>query len=495
MNRRIRASVMAFVALSMSACMTVGPDYEAPALGAISVPETWSANVPVKGRKAEDLSQWWARLNDPVLNELIDAAQASSPTLEKALSRIRQARADHATAQSDWLPKFDVTYKKTRDGGLRSDRRDNRIPITSTQSGVLDASWELDLFGGTRRAVEANEALIVASEAGWHDARVSLAAEVATTYAERRYCEAVEKIAAEDLESRIETLRLTRLKTDAGFSSASDADRADASVAEAESTLKAQQGRCKRLINQLVQLSGLPYEVLASKFDAGRGVVPTSETMSIETIPAEAIKQRPDVAAAERTAAAASAGIGVAQAARLPSLSLIGSIGVNQVRGQKIARQTVNRPWSFGPQITLPLFDGGSGKAAVEYARGQYDEAIADYKASVRSAVLEVENALVGVDTSLRRTDDVKRAVEGYSRFFSATEAQYREGAASLLALEEARRVLLISLQEEVGTQLELIQSWIALYKSVGGGWHADTQDVRSESSTISDATVSMRNQ
>lgn len=493
-TRALKSVTISSIALTLSACMTVGPDYQSPVLSTMGVPETWSAQRQVEGSRAANLAQWWSRLNDPVLDGLIDAAQTNSPTLDRALALIRQARADYATAQADWFPVFDGTYRVKREGGLRSDRKENRIPMTTTQTGLLDASWELDLFGGTRRAVESNKALIEASEVDWYDARVTLAAEVASTYAQRRHCEVIERIAQEDLASRIETLRLTQLKSDAGFSTSSDADRADASVAEGEGALKAQQGVCARLVNQLVQLTGLPYVDVTQRLQGGERQVPVGEMTMIVEVPADSITQRPDVAAAERTLAAASANIGVAQAGRLPSLSLIGSIGINQLRGKTVRPKTVSRPWSFGPQITLPIFDGGAGRANVEYARGQYDEALANYKDAVRKAVQEVENALVGVDTSLQRTGDVKRAVEGYSRFFAATEAQYREGAASLLALEEARRVLLASLQEEAGTQLDLVESWIALYKSVGGGWQDETSRIQPEVSSTSGDQVSMRN-
>ncbi len=469
----------------LAGCSTVGPDYQAPDATAQALPTGWQAPVPA-GAAALELSEWWRQFGSPTMAELIDTALATSPSLEAAVARIVQARANAGIADAAWQPSVSAGTGLSRS---RTWQRDTfrsadgtAQPATTTRdhattrSAVLDMSWELDLFGGRRRHAEASRATAEARHADWWGARVSLAAEVAKAYGERRYCEALQQIAQEDLRSRTETHRLTRQRLDAGFVPAADADRTEASVAEAAGVLKGVQGDCAVLANQLVALTGLDHAQISARLARDVAVLPRPPSGRLEVLPVQAITQRPDVAAAERQLAAASAGIGVAQAARLPSLRLIGSLGINVVRGSNSSvgqYQTETRPWSFGPSLSLPLFDGGKGQAQEAYARGVFAEASANYQSSVRLAVQEVENALVRVDSLGRRLSDFEHAQAGYQRYFAATEALFGAGATSLLALEDARRVLLSSRQSLLSEQLAQLQAWVSLYKAVGGGWTA----------------------
>ncbi|WP_010112361.1 TolC family protein, partial [Burkholderia oklahomensis] len=195
-------------------------------------------------------------------------------------------------------------------------------------------------------------------------------------------------------------------------------------------------------------------------------------------LPARAIEQRPDVRSSERALAAASAEIGEAISARLPSLSLGGSIEIDRYRvtGQALTL----RPWSFGPSLSVPLFDGGSGAARVEGARGRYDEALANYKRKVRQAVMEVENALARIDASLGRQRAALVAQENYGRYAQTVERRFRAGASDVLEVETARRQYVTSRQSVASARLERAQAWIALYRAVGGGWRqADVRDAR----------------
>lgn len=469
----------------LGACSTVGPDYQAPDVAASTLAPGWQAPLP-SGQEALELSQWWRHFGSATLTGLIDAALGSSPTLDAAVARIVQARANAGIADAAWRPGVIGSGGASRSGTWQRDSIRSADPAAqsstvsrdhaTTRSASLDMSWELDLFGGRRRQGEASRATAEARHADWWGARVSLAAEVAKAYGERRYCEALRQIAEEDLRSRTETHRLTRQRLEAGFVPASDADRTEASVAEAAGVLKGVQGDCAVLVNQLVALTGLDHADVSARLASDVALLPTPPSGRLEVLPVQAITQRPDVAAAERQLAAASAGIGVAQAARLPSLRLVGSLGINVSRGSNTGvgqYQTDTRNWSFGPGLSLPLFDGGKGEAQVAYARAVFAEAAANYQASVRLAVQEVENALVRVDSLGRRMSDFERAQAGYQRYFAATEVQYNAGATSLLALEDARRVLLTSRQSLLAEQLAQLQAWVSLYKAVGGGWSA----------------------
>lgn len=464
------------LALSLAGCITVGPDFQVPDLKQAGVPDQWAASAP-QGAATMDTERWWAQFNDGELSALVEAAQHNNPTVDAALARIRQARANAGSSRSALLPKLNGTAGINRNGSSSSDTEGVYVPLNTNRSASLDMSWELDLFGGTRRGVESAKAQLAARQADLHGAQVALAAEVAGNYLQARYAQAMVATAETDLASRGNTDALTQRKLDAGFAAPADVDRTVASVAEARGTLKTWQANYASALNQLVALTGLPHAELTRRLNAGTAQIPRAPAAAWNLVPAQAVAQRPDVAAAERMLEAANANIGVAQAARLPSVKLLGSIGLNQSRYYGSDTKTTLHPWSFGPSISLPLFDGGKGASDVDYARAVYQEAMASYQGKVRNAVLEVENALVRVNAAAQRLDDVELARQGYQRYFDATNVQYREGAASLLALEEARRVLLSSQQARYAEQLEQSQSWISLYKAVGGGWQTAPDD------------------
>jgi NodT family efflux transporter outer membrane factor (OMF) lipoprotein len=211
---------------------------------------------------------------------------------------------------------------------------------------------------------------------------------------------------------------------------------------------------------------------MAAWLAPGSGRIPAPPDAGAPEVPAQVLSQRPDVSSAECAVAGASADIGVAVASRLPSLTLAGSIGINAFRisGQSLTTKS----WSFGPSVSLPVFDGGAGAARVETARARYDQALAGYRAKVRQAVQEVEDALVRLDAADRRLDAATVADAQYAKVLEAASARYRLGAGSLLQLEDVRRTTLSASQSLAAVQLERAQAWVALYKAVGGGWRDD---------------------
>lgn len=454
------------------------------------------------------LTEWWTQFGSVTLTNFIDTALANSPTVDAALARVMQARGVAGGEMAALMPKIGATGGLSRSGNNTTASINGKSVITDLTSGAqtsfdggqttvdhstltnrsrsLDMSWEIDLFGGRRRRIEASQAFFEARVADWRSARLVLVSEIASTYALRRHCEVLLNISNADYISRTETHRLTLQKRDAGFVIPADADRTEGSVAEAASSVTGLQAECAIYQNQLVALTGLTYPEVGKRLGVEADSLPTPPAGALPIVPAIAISQRPDISASERNLAAASANIGVAKAAALPSISLIGSIGVNvgwgtsrnstaydgsDAQTNNGTYNTIARSWSFGPSISLPIFDGGRAAADIEYAKAAFLEASAHYQASVRNAVLEVENALVRLDSTSRRMGNIERAHNGYTSFFAATDAQYRVGVASLLALEEARRVLLASRQALVSERLAQIQAWITLFKAVGGGW------------------------
>ncbi|MEN9490139.1 MAG: hypothetical protein RJA63_588 [Pseudomonadota bacterium] len=447
----------------LAGCM-VGPDYRQPEP---PVPATWQAPLPHGGNAAR-LAEWWRQFDDPLVAELIGLAERSNPSLSQALARIEQSRANAASARSRLFPATSLHAGERRSGGS------GMTPSQTVASASLDASWEIDLFGANRRGREAAKARLEGAQATWHDARVSLAAEVAQEYLGLRTCEALLTEAELDLDSRRNTEQLTARKVAAGFAATPDNALASASTAEAETRVLGQRNDCDISIKSLVALTGTAETDLRARLAPQTGRIPSPASLGIDELPAQVISHRPDVVAAERELAAASADIGGAEAARYPRLSLSGTIGPQFVRLDGAKQQA--SIWSFGPALDLPLFDAGLRAANVDAARARYDEALAGYKAKVRQAVREVEQSLVKLGRGVERARASRQAAEGYDSAFRAAEQRWQAGIGSQLELEELRRLAITARSQHLAVLRENVAAWIGLYRAVGGDWQSATE-------------------
>ncbi len=464
--------------LTLAACLAalgtggcaVGPDYIKPApFGSVAM-ATWVAPLPHHGSSVE-LVNWWQRWNDPVLVELLAQAQRQNRSIAQSSARITQARAAYRAATSALLPSAAANASDNRSKGGQGELGATGNTLERSRSLSLDAAWELDVVGGTRRGREAAAQRALARESDWHDARVSIAAEVAATYVNLRACEVLLGGYRIDVASRAETAQLTKLKVNAGFEAPANAALTDASAAEARARLAQQQANCDLSIKSLAELTALDETQLRAKLMASTAKLPSPTGFAISVIPAAAISQRPDIASAERELMAASNDIGLAMADRFPRVSLTGSIGFSENSGS--GYDTRGRTWSYGPAISLPIFDMGRRAANVDGARARFEESIATYQGKTLRAVREVEEALVRLDSAERREKDANMALAGYQQFLTAAAARVREGAGSLTELEEARRAVVQAQGVAVGVTLDRLVGWINLYKAVGGGWSA----------------------
>lgn len=426
-------------------------------------PTQWLAPLPHAGQPTA-LVGWWQQFNDPVLTDLQQAAQAASPTLAAAWSRIEQSRATQVAATGALLPNLNASASASRG------RQDTTLPLNTSYAGGLQAAWELDLFGGGRAARGAAQARFEGAQAGWHEARVSVAADVAGSYLALRACEAQLAQTQLDADSRAETARLTELSAKAGFQSPANAALARASAAQGNSQRVSLQAQCDVGVKGLVALTGIDEATLRTRLAEGRARLPQPADMAVGSVPAEVLNQRPDLFTAARDVAAASADVSQARAARLPRVSLNGSIGAMRV--ETAMGSTDGSTWSIGPvSLTLPLFDGGTRRANVDAARARYDEASITYRAKVRSAVREVEEALIQLQSTDTRQQDARTAVEGFDASYRATEARFKGGLASLFELEDARRSAVQAQIALIDLQRERVSAWISLYRAMGGGW------------------------
>ncbi|MES2190032.1 MAG: efflux transporter outer membrane subunit [Pseudomonadota bacterium] len=471
--------LLAGVLLILGGCTATAP----PATVSVAAPPQWYAPLPAgstvisgspslpHGGSLTSLSQWWQQQDDPLLVELIEAAQVVSPSVITARSNIEQAQAARVSSEAALLPALDATgnISRSQQGPI------NRAlpPIANVAQIGMQTSWELDLFGQNRASFAADKERLLGAEARWHDARVSVAAEVANQYYSRRACEKLLLVAAADMQSRRETARLTALVTKAGFEAPATSALARASAAESNGRLTQQQALCDIDVKALVALTAVSEPVLRQKLAQSPPDRPQQAIAEISSIPAEVLGQRPDVFNAARELTAASFEVGSARAQRYPRLSLSGSIATNHAKTRNFS-QTYDT-WSIGPlALTVPLFDGGASEANLEAAKARYEEAAGKYRSTVRQAVRDVEEALVNLQSTADRSADTVMAAEGYRASFAGTEARYKAGLSSLVELEESRRTLLSAQSAVINLDKERRAAWIALYRALGGGWTAN---------------------
>lgn len=459
----LRSLAPVAAALALSACSSFMP----PTQVSMDAPDQWYAPLPHQGNVGS-LTQWWQQQGDPVLVELIAEAQAVSPSVSQALARVEASRAQQAAAHSALVPNVGAQVSGSR--GVSQPG----FPVTNMQQVGLQAAWEIDLVGANRAVSRAAQANVEGSQAQWHDARVSVAAEVANLYYSWSTCTQQLALARRDAASRQETARLTEINAGVGFVAPSVAAMARASAADGSSRVTQQAALCELETKALVALTAISEPSLKKKLALAIVKPPQVAIISIASVPARTIAQRPDVFSAEHDVMVASAQVGAAKAQRLPRLSLAGSIAGTRLTSNGVAQDGAT--WSFGPlAINLPIFDGGLRVAAVTSAEANYQTVVTVYRAKVRQAVREVEEALVNLNSTDARTQDAKVSTQGYAESLAATQSRFGQGLASLVELEDARRNALSSESAQLSLGLERNRAWVSLYRALGGGFEPDT--------------------
>jgi len=430
------------------------------------LPTAWSAPLPHAG-STTDLNQWWSRFNDPLLAELIAAAQAASPNLASAWARLEKARAGQVAAVAAGLPQLQVQ------GAASHGRATAQQPITTSATLGVTAAWEWDLFGALAAGQRAAQARAEGAQAAWHGARISVAAETASSYAALRVCEAQLTLSLQDSQSRNETARLTDSSARAGFTAPAEAALARAGAAQSRSTTLAQRAQCDTLVKSLVEVSDIPEAQLRQRLAQSTGRLPQPEPISSQVLPAALLAQRPDVAEASPAVAAAASEHAQSQARQRPQVGLAGSLFELGSRSGGVSSTGIG--WTLGPvSVSFPLFDGGARAANTAVARAAYDEAVALYQAQLRRAVREVETALVALQSTADRQPDTDAAARDFEASLRATSARSLGGLSSQFELEIARRNALQAQSVLVDLQRERLSAWISLYRALGGGWSAE---------------------
>ena len=449
---------LAGAAAGLAACSVDMP----PASVTAPAPLQWNAPLP-HGGTLGDLRAWWQAQNDPVLLALIDDAQALSPTVAAALGRIETARANEATAQAALLPNLTAGVSSARSLSLPA------TPAATSTAATLQTNWEIDVFGAARVARTALAGQTQGNMAQWHDARVSVAAEVANTYYALAHCWKAHDLAAQELLSRQRSRDISARSLQAGMLAPTAYAQVQAEVAQSQLRLTQQASQCALQTKAMVALTGED-EALVRSVMQERTLPDDLAGFAVEQVPAQALVQRPDVFAAEHDVALASAQIGRAKARRWPGLTLGGSIGA--LRYSTMGVESDITTWSFGPlALTLPVFDAGQRAALVDAASADYVAAVSAYRAKVRQAVREVEEALVTLQSAQEREADTRAVLQARVQNHAAAQNRERSGMASALDVEDALRLMLGAQADVLALQLERKRAWVALYRAVGGGW------------------------
>lgn len=484
---------MLLLAFASTQC-AVGPDYKVPAT---KLPAAWS-EAPSQGVTIAkfDIVRWWETFNDPLLNSLIDRAVRSNHDVRIAEARLREARASRDVTAAGLWPSINSsgTYTRSHDSSntLKNESDTNAQTQGQAQSGTsasatirtpahkdlfqagFDAAWELDIFGGVRRSVEAADASIGAAQESHRDVIVSLLAEVALNYAELCGVQRQISITQNNLRSQQDTLDLTKDRYTVGLTNEIDVLRSQALVSSTQSQIPTLESQAKRSIHRLGILLGNDPGALISELSQDHPLPQVPTEVPVE-LPSDLLRRRPDIRTAERQLAAATAGIGVAVADMFPKFSLTGSLG-RQAEDSSLLSHGTSKFWNFGPTIQWPVFEGGRIRANIKVQNARQEQALALYEKTILIALEDVENSLVDYAQEQIRRSSLASAVESNLSSVTLSRELYTQGLTDFLNVLDAERSLYVSQNQLVVSEQTVVTNLIALYKALGGGWEVFSQ-------------------
>ena len=455
-----------FLTLALLGCASVAPQSAVPV--AVDVPTAWSSADVSAAAGASSLAQWWLRFNDPLLERLVTEALQSNTSVKSAQAALRQARALRDVSAAALWPAVGAAASAQRamTGGHATGN--------SFRAG-LDASWELDIFGANRSALDASEASARASAASLGDVQVSIAAEVALAYITLRGTQTRLVIAEENLASQLETLQITQWREQAGLVSSLEVEQA---LSASEQT-RAQLPTLRSLIGQsghaLAVLTGQPPAALSALL-APAGPMPRARDDLALSIPAETLRQRPDVRAAEDQVRVALARVAQADAALAPSFHIGGTLGLAALTLGTLGSGSA-AVGSLLASVSMPLFDGGALRAQVRAQEAALDQARAAYEAAVLTALQDVEDALVALRGARERLSTLQRAADAAGSAALLARQRYASGLIDFQTVLDTQRTQLSTQDSVVGATSELSANHVRLYKALGGGWRPDGND------------------
>lgn len=469
------------VLVGLQGCLAVGPDYTRPE---VEAPQAWRApmkdGLSTTATQPEALAQWWRTLNDPLLSDLMTQVVEGNLDLKSAGARVREARARRGVARAGFWPSLDAngSYSKIRTTENQTlDAINEQIPGLDLEqdrdselySAGFDAAWEIDLFGGVRRSVEAATADIEASQAEFSGVLVSLLAETALNYVDLRTLQQRIEVAGINAKAQQETYDLTISRYKAGLTDEYAVKSAQSVLSGTRAQIPALNAALDATMNRLAVLCGKTPGALHQRL-AAKTPIPVPPATVAVAVPAEALRNRPDVWRAERLLAAQTARIGVAKSDLYPKLSLFGTLGYESQTTDHFF-DNANLAYRYGPRLSWGIFRGGAVFQNIEVQSARQEQALQQYKATVLSALEEAEDALAAYVWEQMRRDELITAYESASLAFRLARNQYQAGLVDFSSVLIAQQAMLNYQDQLAVSDGAVTTNLVRLYKALGGGW------------------------
>ena len=460
----IKRGVALAVAAVLAGC-AVGPNYKRPETPA--APQFTGAEASTYSTDQQVVAQFWTQFNDETLNQLVSDALQANHDLRIALGHLVEARAARRESM------FDLAPTVTAQGGHTNElvpKVQAGFPFSASYYDAgFDATWELDLFGRVRRSVEAAHAQTEEAVESRNDALVSLEAEVAQTYMRLRGAQALRQITQGLVDQQRDIVALTQDQAKVGLASQLDVKSAAAQYAQTQAQLPQYDQQTQQALNALAYLLGEPPGSLADELSTPAALPPVPPSVPVG-LPSTLARRRPDIRRAEQSLHAATAGVGVAVAQFYPDISLTGQAGTRATNASGLTHWS-SLFYSFGPSISLPIFEGGSLVANLHLSQAQQQQAALDYRKTVLTALRDVDNALVVYRTDQARQASLGDSVAAQQAAFELARDSYRKGLVTFINLLDAERQLSDAQQQYAQETMQVSTDLVALYKALGGGW------------------------
>ena len=459
-----RLTLLSFAFL---ASCSVGPNYQ----GALPLDVAQPFTTPgADDSSTGDVTTWWRKFNETKLNSLIARSLEANQDLKIAASRVAEAKAARTIARADFYPQVNAGAGAVRSQTSEAASQPGFGGQTSNFFNLnLDASWEPDIFGGTRRNVEAATADVQAAAENMRDVRVGLVAEIATAYLELRGSQARRSVAERNLKSQRDTLELTKNRQAAGVANDLDVARAEAQTEATAATLPVFEANLRRSIYRLGVLLGSAPGSVTDELIAARAqpVAPPAVPVGL---PSDLVRRRPDVRRSERELAAATARIGVAVADLYPKFSLTARVGTSGIEAEELFKGKGGL-WSLGPSLNWPVFTAGKIRANIAVQNARQEQSALRFEKTIYLALEDVESSLISFGQEQKRYASLTRSVNATRRASSLANERYKAGLENFLTVLEADRQLLAAEDAQVSSQTQVSLNLVRLYKALGGGW------------------------
>lgn len=464
--KSFKVGLLLLFLVQIGGCAAVGPDYVKPE---ISLPSQWYNCAAGDCRENQDLlASWWKALEDPALTHLIDQAVVDNLDVRDAASRVREARFQRQQSRASLYPTLDANGSARKSGHHDGD---GTYSDSELYTGGFDAGWELDVFGGVRRSVEASQANIEANVENLRDVQVTLLAEVAVNYADLRTYQSRLAVAERNLATQEETWQLLDALSQAGTGDELAVTQARYNMESTRAKIPDLKVGLEAAMNRLAVLTGQPPGSLHTLLGDTRPIPRVSIEMAIG-IPADVVRQRPDIRQAERELAAQTARVGEATAELYPKFTLSGSIGLESISLGDLF-SSGSSLWSIGPSVSWPVFDAGAIRSNIGVQDELRQQALLSYESVILAALEEVENALTAYAQEQHKIASLQAAAEAAHQAAQLAGQQYIAGLTGFSDVLDAQRSLLSFEDQMTESQGAVFSDFVRLYKALGGGWQS----------------------